>query len=129
VLPDGGMETMCEPAPPPTVIRQCMPPYADYIGRYYGSDGSTSNTGTLTGALPPQGQIGAPTGAPGPTPAPGGEATGTPKSSGSTPSASSGDTGGCQVGHGNTGTGASLLALFGLVGLARRRRASATRGR
>lgn len=123
VLPDGGVETTCEPAPPPTVILQCVPPYADYIPRYY--DGSTSNSGgsgTLSGALPPQGQIGgAPTGAPSPIPAPGGETTGTPKSGGSTPSASSGDTGGCQVGHGNAGTGASLLALFGLVGLARRR--------
>ena len=101
-----------------------MPPYADYIGRYYGYDGSTSNsggTGTLTGALPPQGQIGAPIGAPGPAPAPGGETAGVPKSGGSTPSASSGDTGGCHAAHGNASTGAPLLALFGLIGLARKR--------
>jgi MYXO-CTERM domain-containing protein len=121
ILPDGGIgEPMCEPEPPPTM--QCMPPYADYIGRYYAND--SSGSGSLTGALPPQGQIGGMpmSGAP-PTPAPGpgGENTGTPKS-GTTPSASSGDTGGCQVGHGNAGTGASLLALAGLLGLSRRRR-------
>lgn len=116
ILPDGGRgEEMCTPEPPPTM--QCMPPYADYIGGYYANE--SSGSGSLTSALPPQNQFG---GAPTPTPAPGGgQATGTPKSPESTPSASSGDTGGCQVGHGNAGTGASLLALFGLFGLARRR--------
>jgi hypothetical protein len=124
ILPDGGIgEPMCEPAPPPTM--QCMPPYADYIGRYYSvNDGSGS--GSLTGALPPAGQIG---GAPSPAPAPGtgttnGETGGVPKSGspGAAPSASSGDTGSCQIGHGGTSAGASLLALFGLMGLSRRRR-------
>jgi hypothetical protein len=124
VLPDGGIgEMMCEPTPPPTVIRQCMPPYADYIGHYYDAS-SGSGGGTLTGALPPQGQFGGPTGAPLPTGNTNGETGGVPKSGtpGSTPSASSGDTGGCQVGHGSTNAGASLLALFGLMGLSLRRR-------
>jgi hypothetical protein len=100
-----------------------MPPYADYIPRYYDAS-SQSGGGTLTGALPPAGQIG---GAPSPEPSPGvgnpnGENTGTPKSGApGSPAASSGDTGSCQIGHGNASTGASLLALVGLIGLARRR--------
>jgi MYXO-CTERM domain-containing protein len=101
-----------------------VPPYADYIGRYYAND-SGSGGGTTTGGvpLPPQGQIGVPIDPSVPAPGSGttnGETSGTPKS-GTSPAASSGDTGGCQVGHGGTSAGASLLALFGLIGLTRRR--------
>ena len=106
-----------------------MPPYADIVGRYYANDSGGGNIGLPTSAnpnpsAPPQaGGTGGPTGSPMSGGVPGEENTGTgaPKA-GSGSSASSGDSGSCQIGHGRAGLGASLFALFGLAGFARRRR-------
>jgi hypothetical protein len=122
VLPDGGIMTTCDPTPP-TVIKQCTPPYyeaivhANDVGVF---NNSSSGSGTI--GLP---QLGSETGAAG--------ATGTPsapKSSNATGSgaAASGDQGGCQIGRGGPSSGASLLALVGLVGLARRKRRTRREG-
>jgi MYXO-CTERM domain-containing protein len=97
----------CNPGPTPipqNPQKQCAPPYSDLAG--YGSGRSASDTG------------GSGQSTPAPVSATGG--AGDPASKNGTSAASSG---GCQLGSGGgSGGGAAWLALFGLVGLARRRR-------
>lgn len=104
---------------------KCVPPFAD-VGYpsgggplYTAGDGSGAAEGG-EGATPPT------------APAPDKGATGgadpgaAPTDDADGSSASSGDDGGCQMGAGRASSGgASLLALFGLAALARRRRARA----
>jgi MYXO-CTERM domain-containing protein len=112
-----------EPAPPPECTETpgemlCVPPY--YGGRggvSLGSDdrGESGGQGGASTGGPTSGEP--PTTAPNPADPSDGD---TSKSS-----ASSGDDGGCQMGSGPAGgSGASLLALLGLAGILRRRRAA-----
>lgn len=106
VLPDGGIgQTMCDPVPPST--KQCVPPYFDVFGRASDHGGVFGSGAELPLGSSESGTAGASNGA------------AAPKANGV---ASSGDNGGCQVGHGGSSTGTSLLALVGLIGLARRKR-------
>jgi MYXO-CTERM domain-containing protein len=111
LLPDGGVgQVVCEPAPPVTTTMQCVPPYYNIVGQYYNDSSG--------GLLPPQ--TSSSSGAAGSSNETAGTPTGAPKSSSG--SASSGDNGSCQIGNGRSSAGTALMALFGLIGLARRRR-------
>ncbi len=98
---DGGGAPIpvCDPGPTPAPQKQCAPPYSEFSG------GGVLRNGSVTSGT--------------------GESA--PMSAGGSPGASSiastGGSGGCQVGSGaGSGEGAGWLALFGLVGLVRRRR-------
>lgn len=121
VYPDGGTSMpSCPPTPMPAPTKECAPPYSDVIGGAadHGGIVNVPQAGSFTGSAGSSGTGGSSaTGAPGAPPNSDSMASGV---------ASSQDSGGCQVGRGTSGASASLLALAGLIGLARRRRARAT---
>jgi MYXO-CTERM domain-containing protein len=131
ILPDGGIQEIppvCDPAPPTTTIKQCVPPY---YGSGFGKAGSSVNeagSGTTgNGSIPPRGadpiDVGGNPSVP-PSSSSGGETGGHVTAPAADPgNGTSSDNGSCQmsVGHAST-TGASLLALLGIAGMARRRR-------
>jgi MYXO-CTERM domain-containing protein len=93
----------CPSNPPPPPQKVCTPPYADLVSA--GDFGDNDSTSTLNG---------------GGTAAP--ESAGTPPAAGSTGS----NDGGCSLGSGRAGNGATpLLGLVGFVALAFRRRRTA----
>jgi hypothetical protein len=114
-------------APSTTTIKQCVPPY--YSGSKGGIDigipqtgGTTGGTSGNTGSRPPTGTPIDPSNPePDPTPTTGEDGDNHGDTDANRGSAS--DDGSCQmaVGHAST-TGASLLALLGIAGMARRRR-------
>jgi hypothetical protein len=131
ILPDGGIELItpvCDPAPPTTTVKQCMPPY------YPGVSGTKTGVGipeagggtTGNGSVPPRGTGPIDPGSPptNPQPTTGGEIGNNvdPGDSDMSQGAAA-DNSSCQmsVGHAST-TGGSLLALLGIAGMARRRR-------
>jgi hypothetical protein len=124
VLPDGGTAIYnCpnEPAPPPAP-RICVPPYYGIFGygSAYDTSGAPEGTGTLglggSASTPPRTATG--TG--------GATSTGSEHSASGTGGAANKSDGGCQMGAGKASrTGASLLGLLGLIGIARRKRSRA----
>ncbi len=141
---DGSMTCTTDPTPPPPAPTSgtCAPPYSGYAypgrGVYNtgtGGSGTTGGVQTGTGApgTPPSVDPG-PTGGASDTGSAGSSNGSAGSSSGSDSSgtakngasSSSNDSGGCQLGVGRASpTSASLLALLGLLGVARRRRAKA----
>jgi hypothetical protein len=115
------IEPVCDPAPTTTTIKQCQPPYYGGgaksggigIGIPETGNGTTGTQNPLPGSGPVDPRV--PSGQP-PT------ATGEMGNDVAN-SASAEDNGSCQMslGHAST-TGASLLGLLGIAGMARRRR-------
>lgn len=100
IAEDGGTPPtpVCDPGPTPPPQKQCMPPYYDLSGGVGRSGSGTRGAGDASAPLS--------------------EGAGNPPQTARTTTTS-----GCQLGAGaGAGGGAAWLALFGLVGLARRRR-------
>ena len=120
----------CDVAPPTTTFKQCRPPY--YSGGSKGGidigipqTGGTTGGGTTGGTRPPTGTGTDPIDPRNPEPNPGPTTGGEVGNNGDTDSnhGAASDDGSCQMAvcHAST-TGASLLALLGIAGMARRRR-------